>query len=215
MAERKTLQTVVSARAADGGAATCFFLCLAPLDFHRTQLWAVLLVALGGDALSWNSGAGAGGGGAGAITRSPAMQRPPGSSVVGLRSLDGGGGGSSGGGGKSPAAASAPAQLGKRYCVQGKRGGVVDDESPLSKAWRAARLDGSSDEDGDGAGGIGECETPLAEQPKGADGVRRYDIDGPTEALLREFFAPYNAKLFELVGRTLPWPSSSAENAKQ
>ena len=60
VSERKVLQTVVSARAADGGAApTAFFLSLAPFDYHRTQLWAVMLVALGGDALSWNSGAGA------------------------------------------------------------------------------------------------------------------------------------------------------------
>ena len=60
MSERKVLQTVVSARAADGGAApTAFFLSLAPFDYHRSQLWAVMLVALGGDALSWNSGAGA------------------------------------------------------------------------------------------------------------------------------------------------------------
>ena len=70
VSERKVLQTVVSARAADGGAApTAFFLSLAPFDYHRTQLWAVMLVALGGDALSWNSGAGAGGGGAGALLR--------------------------------------------------------------------------------------------------------------------------------------------------
>ena len=42
VSERKVLQTVVSARAADGGAApTAFFLSLAPFDYHRTQLWAV------------------------------------------------------------------------------------------------------------------------------------------------------------------------------
>ena len=39
VSERKVLQTVVSARAADGGAApTAFFLSLAPFDYHRTQV---------------------------------------------------------------------------------------------------------------------------------------------------------------------------------
>ena len=48
------------------------------------------------------------------------------------------------------------AEKGARYCVTGKRG-VMDDSA--SRAWRAGRLDGTSDEDGDGGAGIGRCET--------------------------------------------------------
>ena len=81
-----------------------------------------------------------------------------------------------------------------------------EDDSPMNKAWRAVRLDGSSDEGGDGGNGIGECSSPLKSASPAKDGVRRYDIDPPTEALLRDFFAVHNQRLFKLLGRTLPWP---------
>ena len=35
------LEALGWARGRPLGAAACFFLCLAPLEFHRTQLWAV------------------------------------------------------------------------------------------------------------------------------------------------------------------------------
>ena len=53
-------------------------------------------------------------------------------------------------------------------------------------------------------GGIGVCEE-TEEKVRGADGVRRYKIDVSTARLLEEFFAPYNTKLFELLGRKLEW----------
>ena len=58
----------------------------------------------------------------------------------------------------------------------------------------------------DGGNGIGECSSPLKSASPAKDGVRRYDIDPPTEALLRDFFAVHNQRLFKLLGRTLPWP---------
>ena len=75
---------------------------------------------------------------------------------------------------------------------------------PLMSSLPCVALDGQSDEDGDG-GGIGKCPSAEDEKSVGADGVSRYKIDGGTEALLKQFFAPYNARLFALLGRTLPW----------
>jgi len=89
-----------------------------------------------------------------------------------------------------------------RYCVAGKRG--VLEEAAGSRGWRAGWLDGSSDEDGDGGDGIGECATPR-DKVVGPDGVGRYKIDAATDALLRKFFAPYNQKLFALLGREVEW----------
>ena len=88
-----------------------------------------------------------------------------------------------------------------RYCVNGKHG-VMDEAA--NRNWRAGRLDGQSDEDGDG-GGIGKCPSAEDEKSVGADGVSRYKMDGGTEGLLKQFFAPYNARLFALLGRNLPW----------
>ena len=100
--------------------------------------------------------------------------------------------------------------LRKRYCVLAKRGLALsrDDEDRSSKAWRATRIDAASDEDGDGAGGIGECDTPLATAQAGSDGLKRYDIEKSTATLLHTFFAPYNKELFKLIGRTLPWSNA-------
>ena len=85
-----------------------------------------------------------------------------------------------------------------RWCVLGKRG--VMDEAPDSRA------DTSSEEDGDGSGGIGACTSDGEKQLSSADGVRRYTtIDKATAELLHEFFDPYNQRLFALIGRTLPW----------
>ena len=95
----------------------------------------------------------------------------------------------------------------KYYCANGKRG--VLDGSPLSRAWRSHVLDGSSDEDGDGGEGIGEC-PDLKDKVVGRDGVARYAIEKSTAQLLGRFFRPYNQRLFSLVGRPLPWGLQAA-----
>ena len=110
---------------------------------------------------------------------------------------------------KLPAAGTAAA----RACIQQGAGASAssdadEDDSPMNKAWRASRLEGTSDEGGDGGSGIGECASPLKTTPPRPDGVRRYDIDKPTEALLRDYFAVPNQRLFKLLGRTLPWPNA-------
>ena len=40
---------------------------------------------------------------------------------------------------------------------------------------------------------------------KGKDGVSRYKITDETAALLHRYFLPFNQKLFDLLGRRLPW----------
>jgi len=40
---------------------------------------------------------------------------------------------------------------------------------------------------------------------RGKDGISRYEIDSDVAILLRKFFAPYNQRLFTLLGRELPW----------
>ena len=98
--------------------------------------------------------------------------------------------------------ASLPPSEHGRYCVTGKVG--VLDEPEALRAWRASRLDSSSDEGGNGGRGIGKC-APVKDKVVGADGVSRYKLDRETETLLRDFFRPYNARLFKLLGRQLPW----------
>ena len=97
-----------------------------------------------------------------------------------------------------------PRPLG-RLCVVGKA--MAEDEAPATNlAWRAGRLDASSDEGGNGGVALGPCVPRTESEAKvGKDGVSRYEIDSETEALLRRYFVPHNAKLFALLGRRLPW----------
>ena len=82
-----------------------------------------------------------------------------------------------------------------RYCLSGRHGVISD---AASRAWHAGgRLDGGSE--GGAGGGIGECDEDDEGKVRGADGVSRYKIEPSTEALLRQFFAPYNARLFKLL----------------
>ena len=86
-----------------------------------------------------------------------------------------------------------------RYCLNGRHGVIVDSGS---RAWHAGRLDGSSE--GGAGGGVEECEA-AEDKVRGPDGVRRYKIDAATEDLLKQFFAPYNERLFKMLGRRLEW----------
>ena len=92
-----------------------------------------------------------------------------------------------------------------KLCVVGKAADT--DEVPAANAaWRASRLDGSSDEGGNGGATLGKCaERAPTEAARGKDGVSRYRLDSETEALLRRYFEPSNTKLFTLLGRRLPW----------
>jgi len=98
-----------------------------------------------------------------------------------------------------------PPQKSLRLCVVGKA--MAEDEAPATNlAWRAGRLDASSDEGGNGGVALGPCVPRTESEAKvGKDGVSRYEIDSETEALLRRYFVPHNAKLFALLGRRLPW----------
>ena len=86
-----------------------------------------------------------------------------------------------------------------RYCLNGRHGVIVDS---ASQKWHASRLDGAAE--GGAGGGISACEAPD-DQVRGPDGVLRYKIAPATEALLQRFFAPYNQKLFDVLGRKLEW----------
>ena len=98
--------------------------------------------------------------------------------------------------------AAAPAAATKRYWCLNGRHGVMDEG--LSRAWHAGRLDGASE--GGAGGGIGECDDDdEAGKVRSKDGVRRYEMEPSTEKLLKQFFSPYNEKLFELLGRRLEW----------
>ena len=75
----------------------------------------------------------------------------------------------------------------------------------LSRAWHAGRLDGAS-ESGAGRRHWRECDDDdEAGKVRSKDGVRRYEMEPSTEKLLKQFFSPYNEKLFELLGRRLEW----------
>ena len=89
----------------------------------------------------------------------------------------------------------------QRYCLSGRHGVLADS---ASIRWHASRLDGNSE--GGAGGGISECDTPAdAGRAPNADGRLRYRIAPATKALLHKFFAPYNKKLFDLLGRKLEW----------
>jgi hypothetical protein len=91
-----------------------------------------------------------------------------------------------------------PRREAKPLCTAGVAG--VLDASDGTAAWRAGAIQGTSDEGGTGGTAIVDCE-PSEDKALGKDGVSRYKIDGATEALLKEFFRPYNERLFALVGR--------------
>ena len=98
-----------------------------------------------------------------------------------------------------------PPMANPRLCSVGKASDAA--ESPtITAAWRAGRLDSTSDEGGSGGGAYGVCADRDSEESiVGKDGVSRYKIDGATEALLRRYFMPFNERLFALLGRRLPW----------
>ena len=102
---------------------------------------------------------------------------------------------------------------GHRLCVVGKAASSATDPPDVAspvREWRAGRLDGSSDEGGDdgddGDDILGPCAARReGEVIKGKDGVSRYKMTDETAALLHRYFLPFNQKLFDLLGRRLPW----------
>ena len=102
---------------------------------------------------------------------------------------------------------------GHRLCVVGKAASSATDPPDVAspvREWRAGRLDGSSDEGGDdgddGDDILGPCAARReGEVIKGNDGVSRYKMTDETAALLHRYFLPFNQKLFDLLGRRLPW----------
>jgi hypothetical protein len=89
---------------------------------------------------------------------------------------------------------------GARYCLTGRHGVLHE---PRYRHWQTSgRLDSTSE--GGAGGGIGQCDE-SEDKVRGPDGVGRYKMEPSTEALLRNFFAPYNERLFTLLGRRLEW----------
>merc|ERR1719382_315737 len=87
-----------------------------------------------------------------------------------------------------------------RFCVRGKAG-VVE---VLHEDDRTISFDGNSTAQRAVALKVGDCTNDgLSMQMKG--GVSKHAISPTVENWLRTFYAPYNRRLYRLLGRDLGW----------
>jgi len=106
-----------------------------------------------------------------------------------------------------------PSSSTDHFCMTSKRADtrVEPTDSASSAAWRAGRLDDASDEGSLEHASIDPCirDTDKAAgsggSAAGSGGSAGYAVEKATASFLRSFFAPYNQRLFKLIGRTLPW----------